>query len=109
MSNIDIIGYFAATLTTLSFLPQAKLTLRTRDTESLSLSMYSAFTLGVFFWLVYGIYTKNNVIIFANCITFVLASLILGFKLYNTFIKTPRTQTTTASRKKNRKRKSRYR
>jgi MtN3 and saliva related transmembrane protein len=109
MSNIDIIGYFAATLTTLSFLPQAMLTLRTRDTESLSLSMYSAFTLGVFFWLVYGIHTKNNVIIFANCITFVLASLILGFKLYNTFIKTPRTQTTTASRKKNRKRKSRYR
>lgn len=109
MTNIDILGYLAATLTTLSFLPQAIQTLRTRDTEALSLSMYSAFTLGVFFWLIYGIYTKNNIIIFANIITFVLASLILGFKLYNTFFKTPRTKTTTARPPKNRKRKSRYR
>ncbi|MDD1618305.1 MAG: glutathione synthetase, partial [Methylococcaceae bacterium] len=37
----EMIGYLAATLTTASFLPQAILTIRTKDTESLSLSMYS--------------------------------------------------------------------
>ena len=79
----EMIGYIAATLTTVSFLPQAILTIKTKDTESLSLSMYSMFTLGVFCWLVYGVSISNKVIIFANTITFALASLILSFKIYN--------------------------
>ncbi len=86
--EIEILGYVAATLTTVSFLPQAILTIRTRDTDGLSLSMYSTFTLGVLGWLVYGIFLKNNVIIVANTITLFLAFLILSFKIYNTFFKT---------------------
>ena len=79
----EMIGYLAATLTTASFLPQAILTIRTKDTESLSLGMYGMFTLGVFCWLVYGIYISDKAIIFANAITFVLAASILSFKIYN--------------------------
>ena len=85
--EIEILGYVAATLTTVSFLPQAILTIRTRDTDGLSLSMYSTFTLGVLGWLIYGILLKNNVIVIANSITLFLATLILSFKLYNTFFK----------------------
>lgn len=85
--NTDTLGYIAATLTTISFLPQAILTIRTRDTDGLSLSMYSTFTLGVFCWLIYGIYLANNVIILANSITLFLASIILSFKIYNSFFK----------------------
>jgi MtN3 and saliva related transmembrane protein len=81
------IGYLAAILTTASFLPQAILTIRTRDTESLSLSMYSLFTLGVLCWLVYGIYISDKAIIFANAITLVLAASILSFKIYNVLVK----------------------
>ncbi len=87
METLDILGYVAATLTTTSFLPQAILTIRTRDTEALSLTMYSTFTLGVLCWLIYGIYISNNAIIFANAITFLLAALILSVKIYNTFRK----------------------
>lgn len=83
----DLIGYLAATLTTASFLPQAILTLKTRDTDSLSLGMYALFTSGVLMWLIYGIYLSNPAIIVANAVTFLLASLILGFKIYNTFFK----------------------
>ena len=111
MKSVDILGYFAATLTTLSFLPQALLTLRTRDTAALSLTMYSAFTLGVLCWLIYGIYTQNNVIVFANSITFVLASLILGFKLYNTFFAHALSHSRALkarNRPRRRKKKSRY-
>jgi MtN3 and saliva related transmembrane protein len=79
----EIIGYLAAILTTASFVPQAILTIKTRDTESLSLGMYSTFTLGVLCWLVYGIYLNNRVIIIANAITLLLAVLILSVKLYN--------------------------
>ena len=83
----DIIGYVAATLTTASFLPQAILTIKTKDTESLSLGMYSLFTLGVFCWLIYGIAIADKAIIFANSITFILAASILSFKIYNTIFK----------------------
>lgn len=87
MINItpDIIGYIAALLTTASFLPQAIMTLKTRDTESLSLGMYSLFTLGVLMWLLYGIKINDLAIIYANAITLALASTILFFKIYNTF------------------------
>ncbi len=83
----EMIGYLAATLTTASFLPQAILTIRTRDTESLSLGMYSLFTLGVLCWLIYGVYISNKAIIFANAITLVLAASILSFKIYNVLFK----------------------
>jgi MtN3 and saliva related transmembrane protein len=83
----EMIGYLAAILTTASFLPQAILTIRTRDTESLSLSMYSLFTLGVLCWLVYGIYISDKAIFFANAITLVLAASILSFKIYNVLFK----------------------
>ena len=83
----EIIGYIAATLTTTSFLPQAIMTIKTRDTESLSLGMYSAFTLGVLLWLVYGIYLADKAIIYANAITFCLSSSILFIKVYNTMTK----------------------
>lgn len=83
----DVVGYLAATLTTASFLPQALLTLKTRDTQSLSLGMYGLFTAGVLLWLIYGIFLVNPAIIIANSITFLLAAMILSFKIYNTWIK----------------------
>lgn len=83
----DIIGYLAATLTTASFLPQAILTIKTKDTESLSLSMYSLFTFGVLCWLIYGLFIADNAIILSNAITFILAVSILSFKIYNTLSK----------------------
>jgi len=83
----EIIGYVAAVLTTSSFLPQAILTIKTRDTDSLSMGMYSLFTIGVFCWLVYGVYIADNAIIFANIVTFILAATILSFKIYNSYIK----------------------
>jgi len=49
------------------------------------LPMYGAFTLGVCFWLVYGLYISDKAIIVANAITLVLAFSILYVKLYNTF------------------------
>jgi MtN3 and saliva related transmembrane protein len=84
MTVTEIIGYLAATLTTSSFLPQALLTLKTRDTDALSLSMYSLFAFGVLLWLIYGIFIHDKAVIFANAITFALASLILSVKIHNT-------------------------
>ncbi|HEY4344525.1 MAG TPA: SemiSWEET transporter [Parvibaculum sp.] len=70
-------GYLAAFLTTASFIPQAIKTIRTHDTNGISVLMYFGFTTGVFFWLVYGILRADIAIIAANFLTFLLALPIL--------------------------------
>lgn len=75
------LGYAAASFTTLSFLPQALLTLRTRDVSGISLGMYSAFTFGVALWLWYGWRLGEWPIIVANAVTLLLAAVILGTKV----------------------------
>ncbi len=77
----DLIGYLAASLTTLSFVPQALHTFRTRDVSGISLGMYSAFTLGVALWLAYGLLLQAWPVVVANAITLALASSILVMKL----------------------------
>jgi MtN3 and saliva related transmembrane protein len=71
------LGYIAAFLTTASFIPQAIKTIRTHDTEGISVLMYLGFVTGVFFWLVYGILLADLAIIAANFLTFLLALPIL--------------------------------
>src|SRR5689334_17041708 len=78
---IEAIGTVAAVLTTGSFIPQAWLTFRTRDVSGISLGMYSAFTLGVALWLVYGVALGSWPMTVANVITLGLAVGILGMKL----------------------------
>ncbi len=77
----EIIGYIAASLTTLSFLPQAIKVIKTRDTKSISLIMYVLFSIGVAMWLAYGILLNNLPILIANAVTLALALVILYFKL----------------------------
>jgi MtN3 and saliva related transmembrane protein len=74
-------GYVAAALTTLAFVPQAVKTIRTRDTRSISLGMYVVFTIGIAFWLMYGIVLHSWPMIIANVVTFALSATILGLKL----------------------------
>ena len=81
MQTIDLIGYTAATLTTASFIPQAVQTFKTKDVRGISLGMYSAFTVGVALWLVYGVLMAAWPIVLANSITLALAATILTMKL----------------------------
>ena len=79
MSMLDPqwLGYLAATLTTGSFVPQAWHTFRSQDLAGISVGMYSAFTVGVALWLVYGLALGEWPIIVANAITLGLAATIL--------------------------------
>ncbi len=81
MANMEWAGYVAAAMTTLAFVPQAAKTIRTRDTRSISLGMYVVFTIGIAFWLVYGIAMDSMPMILANVVTFLLSATILGLKL----------------------------
>ena len=77
----ELLGYTAATLTTLCFVPQVLHTWRTRDVAGVSLGMYALFTLGVGFWLAYGLWLEAWPMIIANSITLLLACSILGMKI----------------------------
>ena len=77
----DMIGLFAAVLTTISFLPQTLLVLRTGKTDGISLCMYALFTTGVAGWLAYGVLVGAVPIILANAITLALATTILTLKV----------------------------
>ena len=74
-------GFVAATLTTLSFVPQAAKIIRSRRTQDVSLWMYLAFTVGIVFWLAYGILLDSWPMIIANVITLALSLTILCLKL----------------------------
>lgn len=77
----ELVGYPAAILTTAAFVPQALKSWRTRDLSGISLPMYALFTLGVAFWLAYGLLIGSIPVIVANGVTLVLAALVLWLKV----------------------------
>ena len=79
--QIEIIGYCAAFLTTIAFLPQAIQSWRTLDLSGISVGMYSLFSAGVGLWLIYGLIIEKWPLILANALTFALALSILVLKL----------------------------
>jgi MtN3 and saliva related transmembrane protein len=83
MELSSAIGFVAATLTTVSFVPQVVRILRTRDTNGISLAMYLVFTAGILLWLTYGVMTGDLPVILANVVTFALAVTILVLKIRN--------------------------
>ena len=78
---IDSIGMTGAVLTTVCWLPQARKILRERETRSISLSATALFTLGIFFWLVYGVALVDWPRITSNVVTLALMLVIMALKV----------------------------
>jgi MtN3 and saliva related transmembrane protein len=77
----DGIGYAAATMTTVSFLPQLIRVVKLRSARDISLGMFLIFTLGTTLWLVYGLLSRSVPVWLANGVTLVLSASILFLKL----------------------------
>ena len=73
MPVVEIVGYIAAMLSVICFIPQAIKILLTKDTNAISFWMYFLFLLSVIFWLIYGLMLGSLPIIFAG--------IILGLKI----------------------------
>ncbi len=78
---VEPIGFGAAILTTIAFLPQVYKTWKTKDVSSLSLPMLLLFFVGIVLWWIYGLLMKSASMLFANSITIVSAFLLIYFKL----------------------------
>lgn len=80
-ASIEILGFAAASLTSLCWLPQAWRTIRTRDTKAISLWTQSLFAAGTALWLTYGLQIGSLPVVFANALTLLLVLLIVMMKL----------------------------
>tara|TARA_B100000989_G_scaffold289588_1_gene261649 strand:- start:74 stop:343 length:270 start_codon:yes stop_codon:yes gene_type:complete len=76
---IEIVGMFAALLTTLAFIPQVLKVIKLKKTDGLSLTTYIIFTLGVALWLVYGFFKNSISMVLGNGITLILSMIILVY------------------------------
>lgn len=78
---IDGLGYAAAFCTTVAFVPQLVRVLRLRSARDVSLPTFLVFSIGIFLWLLYGLYTGSGPIVASNVVTLGLSVGILVLKL----------------------------
>ncbi len=76
----ELTGSLAATLTTLSFLPQVMKTWRTRSAADFSWIWLVSFAAGLFLWFVYGLALGSLPLIGANGVTLSLVLAIVFVK-----------------------------
>lgn len=79
--GVNVIGYVAAVLTTISFLPQLIRVVKLRSARDISLGMFLILSSGTMFWLVFGVLSHSPPIWIANAVTLVLSLSILVLKL----------------------------
>ena len=78
---VDAIGMTGAVLTTVCWLPQAIKLIRSRETRAISLAGTVVFTVGIAFWLAYGIALRDWPLIASNAVTLALMVVIVALKL----------------------------
>lgn len=81
MNIFEVLGALAAVITTTAFMPQVYKTWKTKDTKSLSLTMYVSFFIGVTLWTIYGFYLESIPMILANAVTAMSALILIVLKL----------------------------
>jgi len=80
-SRVEALGFVAAFCTTAAFVPQLVRVVRLRSARDISLPTFLMFSLGVFLWLLYGLYIGSKPVIASNAVTLVLSVSILILKI----------------------------
>ena len=75
MDTVTGIGFCAAVLTTLGFLPQVIKTWRTRSTKDISLGMFMVLCVGIILWITYGVLRADTPLIIGNSVILALAGI----------------------------------
>ena len=85
MTQIELLGFFAAILTSSAYLPQAVKIISTGVTSGISLMMYGMLTSGKILWLSYGLLVTSWPLILSQTFTLCLAGIILTLTVRNTY------------------------
>ena len=75
--ELAIFGYIAAFCTAISFLPQAVKTIKTKDTNGLSLLTYIFLFFGSLSWFIYGVVLTDVPLMGTNFLTTIFTGIIL--------------------------------
>ena len=81
LNAVTVVSLFAATLSMVSYVPQAWAIIRSRSTDGVSLKMYLITVAGFITWLIYGVLQGQWAIIVQNVICLCLSAFILIMKL----------------------------
>lgn len=81
MDYVQIIGFVAAMLTTISNIPQALKIIRTKETSGVSTVTYTILLIGLLLWTTYGICQKDLPVLIANAISALVCGAVLFLKL----------------------------
>ena len=84
---ITISGYTASICMILGYLPQAIVTIRTRDTDGIALPTFCMLGLGSIFFVIQGFALNNWPLVITNVITTICSVIIFGIKFYNDHIR----------------------
>ena len=76
----ELLGFVAAGLSAISFLPQLIKIWRFRSVKDISTGMYVIYAVSVILWLIYEIIIKSEPLILAEILTLILVSAILAMK-----------------------------
>ena len=76
----ELLGFIAAGLGAISFLPQLIKIWRFRSIKDISTGMYVIYAFSVILWLIYGIIIKSEPLILAEILTLILVNTILIMK-----------------------------
>ena len=81
MEFVDVLGYVAGLLTTLTFLPQVIKTVKEKSAKDVSLNMFLIAATNQVLWVIYGVLKKDLVIIMTNVLILVLSLTMIFLKL----------------------------
>lgn len=81
VKHIEILGLIAASLGTISLIPQVIKILNSRSTHSISIIMYIIISIDSILWLCYGISLSLRPLIIQSSITLTCSCLIVALKL----------------------------
>jgi MtN3 and saliva related transmembrane protein len=84
MSFVDILGYSAGFVTTLTFLPQVIKTWKEKSAKDISLMMFLIAAMNELMWIAYGalLNPTNWVIIVTNSVVLGMSSTMIWLKLH---------------------------
>lgn len=83
MDLINIFGWLASICMILGYMPQAIVTIRTRDTDGIALPTFIMMGLGSLFFVLQGLLLPNWPLAVTNIITLICSVIIFSIKIYN--------------------------
>ena len=80
MAFVDILGYAAGFITTLTFVPQVIKTWKEKSARDVSLMMFVIAFVNEIMWIGYGVLRNDMVIVITNVVMIIMCSIMLYFK-----------------------------